>query len=190
MPRDSLQDLIRVVPPPSVPDPIKGVTTTDTLGDIVALPSDYLEFMRVYGPGSFATRFPFLDIYNLTDVSEQLSTSMQVAKEAHQNDPVCYPPPFPSISGLLPWGSYDQGYEFYWIVDGPSDRWRIFADLRGTHPVFEMTMTEFLAHILCPSLPDYLGLIPENRGVGYCPASKRSECFSGRYVPERYDELC
>lgn len=170
---DPLQVILDTVPQPSNPDRPFGQTTSSRLGLVTELPSDYLAFMDAYGPGSFASTQPFLHIYDVSDYKRELETAVQVIAESHHCIPETFPPAFPIVPGILPWGTYDQGYDFYWLVNGASDDWTVVADLRlTTLRQHAMSMTAFLASVVCPSFPAYLDLISERENITYIPASR------------------
>ena len=119
------------------------------------LPDDYLFFIRKIGEGGFTlgrydSRSPrvgiFLWMHNLLTAPLDSKTQFLFdnAREGHQQFPDEMLPVFPTVPGLIPWASDDQGKTFYWWAKGSPNSWEVVAD-DGTEQIpFKVGMAEFL----------------------------------------------
>jgi hypothetical protein len=168
--QELLQHLTDRIPPPEQPDKIIGTTLNSAFGPSIALPDDYRLFLDVYGPGYFTEGgYPALEVFDLVsqnphqnievkawnttvNVVEILLRTASESHELYPDNPEMFPPAYPILPGVLPWGDFDQGYVFYWWVDGPPNSWRVCADDRSWISHYDYSMLEFLA-INLTSLP-------------------------------------
>ncbi|GGE27443.1 hypothetical protein GCM10011571_32090 [Marinithermofilum abyssi] len=91
------------------------------------LPTDYKEFISIYGTGSIEHFIwvlnPFVDNEHLNLISEKsdILDAYTVLKNEfphHFKHEV-----YPNKNGLLPWGITDNGDELFWLTDGTPDHW-------------------------------------------------------------------
>jgi len=189
MAHPTVTQLVRRIPPPRDPDPFQGTTLNSSIGGDVELPRDYLEFMRIYGPGYITEAgHPSIWILDLAGVSdaEMIQKELKVAAEDHKYDDTTYPPAFPSVPGLLPWGIWDQGGILYWWTTGAAHEWTIAVKLQIEFERYACTFTEYLLGNIAgqPGRAFRTYLIPQDgREVRYCPSSRYRECFTGEYKP-------
>ena len=152
----SLSRLIQLVPPPSIPSE---VGTFEAWGQLeseigVSLPPDYRDFVFAYGTGLFAG---FYRIYNPFASSQYMSLSKSIARICDQNRvsqqffPDRFPYPyFPEPCGLIPWGNDENGNDYFWLAEGPTETWNVVQDENRGIGISKQpfTMTGFLVSVL------------------------------------------
>ncbi|WP_406120342.1 SMI1/KNR4 family protein [Streptomyces canus] len=117
----SIDDLIRLCPPPAVPPAVDWTAAEDTLGR--PLPRDYKELAATYGPGSFCN---FLHVYHPSgSLTGPLAASLQEQLQ-RDRDQGTFPVPH-APRHLLTAGVTDNGNYLFWITEPESepDAWRI-----------------------------------------------------------------
>jgi hypothetical protein len=195
--QDLLQLLTNRIPPPEQPDRIEGTTLNNALGPSIALPDDYRLFLDVYGPGWFTEpcqnaplgQYPALWVFDLVSANPHQNIGgsskmnpvemlMRTAAELHDwypDFPDRSPPAYPAVPGVLPWGEFDQGYVFYWWVDGPPNSWRVCVDDRSWINHYDYSLLEFLVVNLTGRAGDKFFDDGEERFSGFLPLSKYRE---------------
>lgn len=143
----TIENLMRVVPPPPVPSeayigPWDAIETD--LGAV--LPQDYKDFVRFYGRGSF---MEFLGIHAPVSWSPyvRLQSEVRVICDDLRRDPDRPYPLWPEPGGLLPFGKTDFGDCLFWLPHGPPDDWGVVVWDRGMghYEAFDCGLTDFLA---------------------------------------------
>lgn len=170
--KNFIQNLIKLVPPSTRNS---SFLDSDHLnmkyGTPILLPQDYLDFLNCYSVGSFTENgyasWPILDL--ITDRGVSVTTEyFLLAKEKSTFAPEIIPSVYPTIPGLLPWGASNQGYTFYWWVNGDPNLWSVIADRRDQAFHFQLSMTEFLFQMFSDQLHELYpkGFI-SNLQIGY-----------------------
>jgi hypothetical protein len=186
--KSALSRLLRKIAPPLRPDQAGGGSCVHPLyGPSIALPDDYLQFLRVYGPGWFTEGgYPILQVVDLTGTEDRkrINSFMKCASEAYSSNTVdWYPPAFPTMPGLLAWGNWDQGYTLFWMANEVAAEWQIAIDARVEFEYYSCTFTEYLLENIVresrPSLQTYL-LSEDVTKIGYVPRSRSSDIYTGR----------
>jgi hypothetical protein len=145
----SIEELLCVVRPPAKPveggDGEKEAMIEKQLG--IQLPKDYKHFWRRYGAGCFYYGGRSIHVWNPFSGKFQhdVSFDCDLLRECAGEVPYGVHPKSP---GLLPWGSDDEGYTFYWLTEGSTDKWPILVRCREELTFFEQfqgPMTSFLA---------------------------------------------
>lgn len=129
----------------------------------VVLPSDYKEFISLYGSGVIDN---FIMIYSPFTENENMNffNQQKLNNEAYINLKVSFPEDFPyevfpTNGGILPWGRTENGDTLNWIVDTNHGDWAILvSDGSGDYFKYKGTMTGFLydvlnENIVCPIFP-------------------------------------
>lgn len=146
----AIENLLKAVPPPAMPfevyegpwEPVETFFGT-------ALPSDYKEFVRLYGSGYF---MEFLRVRvprawnEYARIASQARIITRIFRGLEPLDP--YPYPFwPETGGLLPFATTDNGDELFWLTEGPPDTWRVVVWDRGLgeFETLDCGLTDFLA---------------------------------------------
>ena len=146
-----------------------------------ALPSDYKQFINVYGTGEFNDLFfifnPFSGVEPMNllwqaGVPESLMQDEELGRVyrlgsflehyrqfLRENPDACPLPPYPEPGGLLPLGGDSNGGSVLWPTVGPSDEWPLVLLPHGLQPIekHEMTLVEFLFRWLSGELPGSFG---------------------------------
>lgn len=124
-----LKQFKSLVPPP--PNPM-GIDTEweqveSHLG--VGLPTDYKEFISLYGTGSLQR---FIHIWNFSDSRStdplvgiaQVFAQLKYYRESEKCDEF---EAFPNVNGLLPFASTDDGNYLFWKMNGKPRNWEVAA---------------------------------------------------------------
>lgn len=153
----SIQELTAVVAPPDSPKETGDDGGWQKIEEFIgtAMPEDYREFGEQYGTGRFNIANQ-LHLWVLNPFSEDYVTqisSIRACVESLQSEPEFKYKAYPKKRGLLGWGSDVNGNQFYWLVDGPPDKWPVIAvdEEWGSGEAFErfdLSMTTFLAKVL------------------------------------------
>jgi len=167
----SIKSLLAILPPPASPNDA-GVGKQWPLVDGVPFPSDYLDFINVYGSGKIAD---FLVVFNPFSCNKDVNFFGQMKLiladfndlVASEGDYFDYPL-YPLENGLMPVGVTDNGDYLFWVVTSKndSDLWRI-AIIASRSPdveYFSANLTSVLEGVLTgriksSSLPDFLSAI-------------------------------
>ncbi|MEX0716420.1 MAG: hypothetical protein WD066_07535 [Planctomycetaceae bacterium] len=154
----SIEELMAVVAPPERPEEAGTPDVWDrhqqSLG--IRLPSDLIEFSRVYGTGVFRDEGFSIWVMNpasvgyCTDVEEELALLREARTDAEMSGHLERFPyrVHPERPGVFPCAADLNGNQLLWIVDGDPDTWRIAVrsprggDFEETHPG---PLTSFLA---------------------------------------------
>lgn len=149
----SLSELLTVLPPPA--DVVASVGDWRVIEAQLAvpLPSDYKEFVSLYGVGSVRESIwilsPFSKYFSL---QEKLQEHRRVHAELTENlghDIIPYPV-FPEPGGILPWATTSDGSVCSWVTTSSApDSWVVFVESpEWDWEQFECSMTAFLAGAL------------------------------------------
>lgn len=147
----SIENLIRVVPPPATPgDPFPGPwrEVEAKLGTL--LPSDYKAFVQLYGLGCF---MEYLWIWTPRAYTRHVRLELEassVLKVLGEDEYFSFPL-WPEPGGLLPFGVTLDGDYLAWVTRGPPDTWRVTVLDRGmgyeeAH-AYDCDLTDFLAGV-------------------------------------------
>lgn len=145
----TIENLIKAVPPPVAPvEAFRGPWEVIEADVSTRLPQDYKDFARLYGSGYF---LDFLGIYipNTEDPHARLEWQAQLVRGTfltYEEEDRPYPM-WPEPGGLLPFGRTFDGDEFFWLMRGPPDAWRVVVWDRGFGSFEELDcdLTDFLA---------------------------------------------
>jgi hypothetical protein len=165
-----MSELTVVLPPPL--EPVRPATeesldrAEERLG--TRLPSDYREFLKTYGGGSFyefffAINFGDPDGYrNIEGMMDILNANLEVDR-SYPDRALHNERAFPSENGLLAWGGSNNGDFAFWRTAGAPDEWTVvLVDDEWQHAYhYEMNATQFLASwvarsIIPPCFPEDL----------------------------------
>ncbi|MFF9313652.1 histone-like nucleoid-structuring protein Lsr2 [Streptomyces sp. NPDC014748] len=182
----SIDQLIRLCPPPADPPPVDWDAVENTLG--FRLPEDYKQLAAVYGPGAFAGFIRVFHPHGVTewvDLTGPVPTTMreQLRNDQAAGRPVPYDP-----QSLFAMGVTDNGEHLFWVTEPRNDpgAWHIAVDeARG--PLwftFTGTLTEFLVSVLSgdlavPQFPDSL----RQMATRYVPSTSRPSAPSPSPTP-------
>jgi len=126
----SINNLLAVLPPPTTPNEV-GAGKQWPMIDGMFFPSDYVEFINVYGSGRIAD---FLVVFNPFSQNVDINFFDQLRFVVGDfNDLVvsdsdyCNCPLYPVENGLIPVGVTDNGDYIFWVVTSKqnSDEWQV-----------------------------------------------------------------
>ncbi|MDO8379894.1 SMI1/KNR4 family protein [Phenylobacterium sp.] len=143
----TIENLIRVVPPPAAPDEAYLGPWEAIEADLgTPLPQDYKDFVRLYGCGDF---MEFLGIHVPVFWSPyvRLQSEVRVICDTLRDIQDRPYPLWPEPGGLLPFGKTDFGDYLLWLPRGPPDAWGVVVWDRGMgeFEAFDCGLTDFLA---------------------------------------------
>lgn len=122
----------------------------------VVLPSDYTEFVSVYGRGAIdaeVTIFVPDEIEEVLEATVFEYTELAGGSPSHRDTPI-----FPQPGGLLPWGGDGSGNGWFWRTSGAPDDWPVVIEESGTNPllltVYDLNVTSYLTAFLANELDD------------------------------------
>ena len=152
----AIDELLTVVSPPDKPldggDAIEWDKKERQLG--TALPSDYKDFIAHYGTGVLCGFIRVFNPFAQSEYTDLVSSAKRInsmnysLKESEgQKFPFAV---FPDPSGLLPWGTDDNGNYYYWLTEGQPDKWVVVVGA-GRHAKwqrFDLPMTSFLTRAI------------------------------------------
>ena len=147
----TIENLIKVVPPPAMPDEAYSGSWGAIEADLgTELPQDYKDFVRLYGHGNFmeflAVHVPVSWSPYVTLQSEvrKICDTVRIVGSAYDNLPF---PLWPEPGGLLPFGKTDFGDFLFWSPRGRPDDWGVVVWDRGMghYEAFSCDLTDFLA---------------------------------------------
>jgi hypothetical protein len=126
----SIDDLVRLVPPPAQPAGVVDdwLTAEAALG--LALPSDFKALVRLYGPGEFdeiALLTPFdARAHGAVDLLKHARDLLRHHQSFRDEAPEEFPHPlYPEPGGLLEWGGTGNGDRLCWLTTGDPDEWPV-----------------------------------------------------------------
>jgi len=145
----TVETLIKAIPPPAAPfeayigpwQPFEAALGT-------LLPQDYKDLVRLYGSGRLMGFFGICVPVSRSPNLRLLSSFQAVTNMFRLMDELTYPL-WPAAGGLLPFGSSDNGDEFFWLSEGAPADWRVVIWDRGMD-VFETLdcdLTDFIAGV-------------------------------------------
>lgn len=150
----SIEPLLSVLSPPSAALEVPSDEEwRETQGRLTRLPSDYRDFLRIYGSGSVDN---FIWIFNPSSGNENLNLCRQVADqldvlhELKATGELVPFPLFPDAGGLLPFGVSDNGDVLLWKTKGdPCDWTVVVSEARcPNYEEYSQSMSDFLASVL------------------------------------------
>jgi SMI1-KNR4 cell-wall len=141
-----LEELCRVLPPPGAPAHAEGDWSAVEAKLSTPLPGDYKGFIARYGSGKIADRLRIRSPFAPDDAWFSWVTRTLGAADALRALGFFPLPVFPAASGLLPWGSTDEGGILYWETGEAPDAWPVvvMAERGPEHDRFDGTMSAFL----------------------------------------------
>jgi hypothetical protein len=165
---DALDQLTRIIPPPKFPVEAGNhrafANIEATLG--LRLPSDYKRLIYTYGTGQWQEFWfvlnPFAANQHLNLVLQNLKRrssawSILDAERALRGcKEVDYPHPiFPEPGGILAWAVTDNGGRFFWLTDGPADKWPTvyYGDRSPQFEVYGFSCCELVAGAVTGDIP-------------------------------------
>jgi hypothetical protein len=162
----SVADIIDLIRPPATPQQVGTLTEWKNvereLG--VLYPSDFREFIFVYGTGLLGRFYSVWNRFGGTDFVEHVRLICKYERESQLEFPEYFPHPiYPESPGFLPWGSDDNGNYYGWLTHGPPDKWPVLSnEVRGEHyRLHGCTMTQYLAGVfrgqIVPLATDFPG---------------------------------
>lgn len=173
----SIARLKKLIPPPEHPTEIgtnkQWEAVEKELG--TPLPEDYREFVFAYGTGLFANLYRVLNPFSVSKYSAIVPV-LEMMRGSWDQIESPYPL-FPDQGGILSWGNDENGNEYFWLVKGKPDEWKVVQNnTRGTgFKEQKCSMSEFLVGILEKKIK------PLASG-GY----PRKECFKFKsFTPEK-----
>lgn len=155
-------DLIRALPPPAAPGMIPSDADFALLETQLGsrLPSDYLQFWKLYGAGAISE---FLGILRPVGPPPHYGT----VPFALDHLRIMVPTPrtnwdvYPATAGLIPWGQTDNGDMLAWTTEGYPDAWTVAVvpPRESDVDLYSVSMTTFLARwvlgqLVVKSFPD------------------------------------
>lgn len=161
-----LDELVKLMPPPAGLSFHGDWKALSTAG-LADLPSEYIDFVNLYGPGVFDEFLyvfvPGCENSNL-DLIRQLDRQLAALRELRTDGNLHLRLPiFPEEGGIVPWGITDNGDVCFWdtrpqspddwgvvVVDGRASDW---LEHRGG-------MSDFLVHIF--SQPHFCAVFPDD----------------------------
>ncbi|OXM44809.1 SMI1/KNR4 family protein [Amycolatopsis alba DSM 44262] len=137
------------------------------------LPQDYREFCSLY-PAIVADNFiridhPSCSNERLNLLKDGLERTEQLGELVDEFSHHHAFGAFPSLGGLLCWGSSTSSEQLYWLTVGPADDWKIVVgDLEDDHLVFDGGFAAFLTELFSgrlntPVLGDYVAPLSKVR---------------------------
>ncbi|MEU9688652.1 SMI1/KNR4 family protein [Amycolatopsis japonica] len=135
------------------------------------LPRDYVEFCTLY-PALIADKFiriehPSCSNENLNLLMDGMERTEELRKLVEEFPEQYAFGAFPSLDGLLCWGSSASSEQLYWLTAGSVDDWKVVVgDYEDDHMVFDGGFAEFLVEIFSgrlntPVLGDYVTPLSE-----------------------------
>jgi len=150
--KEPLAELQDLMPPPKLPVGAIGDWhhIENKLG--TRLPSDYKEFVRIYGAGAIGempicVSSPFSTINNLQQQIDGTTEGYRLMRKLGWELPYSI---FPEQNGLLAWGNTGNGDYLNWLTRGDPDTWLIVVwySAGAEFLRFEIGMVNFLAEAL------------------------------------------
>ena len=162
-----LKNIINILPPPDSPHKIGNKEEWQTFFSALGtkLPSDYIEFINIYGTGGIDHFLwiltPFVNDENVNFIKRQKEI-IDAYSQSKKSFPQYYKHDvYPSSGGLLPWAYTENGDELYWLTEGHPDEWKIvvYESRSPENYTYSLTMVEFLYQIItkeliCGAFPD------------------------------------
>jgi len=142
----TIQNLIKVVPPPAQPSEAFGGPWEPVEAEIGAtLPQDYKDLVRLYGSGQFI-EYITIDVPRCRNPHVRLETQVRVVSSIlSKNEEFIYAL-WPNKGGLIALGATDLWDYLFWIPTGPAETWKIVVWERDEgFEVFDCDLTDFLA---------------------------------------------
>jgi hypothetical protein len=143
----TIENLLKVVPPPGKPDePFSGPWEPIEADVFTPLPQDYKDFVRLYGSGNFMDLIA-INVPRTRSPYVRFESEIRVMKDAFFKDEEHPYPLWPTPGGLIVFGKTDFGDYLFWLPCGAPEDWSVVVWGRGlgTFEVFDCDLTDFLA---------------------------------------------
>ena len=147
----AIEDLVKVVPPPSNPLDAGSVAARAVIEGRLgfALPNDLYDFVSRYGTGAFSDTLTIHNPFapNYFEVLDEVSTCYRELKRSEGDTVIPYHV-YPASPGLLLCGSEVNGHIIFWLTEGQPDQWPLI--LMAVDFQFErrdVSLTAFLAQV-------------------------------------------
>jgi hypothetical protein len=158
----TIEALIEVIPPPDPAHGFKGAWGQVEAELGTALPQDYKDLVRLYGPGSFL-EFIWVDVPRARNPHMRLGHHFTAIRDLFRNEEALAYAIWPDPGGLLAFGATTNGDNLFWLPHGEPEDWSVVVWDRGMgeFEVFDCDLTNFLAglaagKILPKEFPDEL----------------------------------
>ncbi|MFD8082862.1 hypothetical protein ACFV4F_14370 [Kitasatospora sp. NPDC059722] len=180
--RTDLEDLVRLAGWTPLQGPPRVGWDAAQRAAGIELPSDYREFVDVFGSGEFRGDLGVLDPLPgpggpagddgvrrmLRRTTEDVGPRFRAMRE--DSFDLCPYPVYPEPGGLLLWGGNYNGDHCFWLTaDDDPDRWPVVLWDRGRFPDawsrYDMGMAEFLLLVLAGETPGLADLAYRKPGV-------------------------
>lgn len=152
----SLTRLKEILPPPELKKEAsradEWISVESTIG--TELPSDYKEFIDLYGSGSidrFLTIFDPFSRNENTNLLDAIRTKLEALRELQDEfQSERKYAIFPEPGGLLPFGGTDNGDVLFWKTSGKPEAWSVVINESRApeYEEFSSCMTDFLVGVL------------------------------------------
>lgn len=163
--QSNIQELIRLLPPPTSPRHNRGDWAQVEAALNTALPDDFKEFTEAYGSVKICnylvihTPFPFKEEYStfLGSLSQEYDSVVGGRDKILLSE-------FPEPGGLLGIGGTDSADVISWITKGQPNEWGIFFWKWPGTDVFtfeQLNLTGFLVDLVSMRSPLFPLLMPE-----------------------------
>ncbi|MFD7537573.1 MULTISPECIES: SMI1/KNR4 family protein [unclassified Streptomyces] len=125
----TIDDLLRLAPPPSAPVCATGDWTAVEAALGLGLPADFKTLVTCYGYGLFADFIAPLTPFGERNLLQEQAGRILIRESSfRKHNPEKCPYPFhPEPGGLLPWAGLDNGAYFCWLTVGEPDDWTVVA---------------------------------------------------------------
>ncbi|MEZ6057218.1 MAG: SMI1/KNR4 family protein [Planctomycetaceae bacterium] len=155
MRRNLIQELVKVLPPPSKPlDTDESLLVRLETCTRTPFPADFIEFGKVYGSGQIKSAYswevwsPFRSTYPL--IILEFARTWELFRDAMElgNEPFRI---FPQVGGLLPFAQSDGGDWVCWETVGEPDEWGvvdIYSLDEGQYERLDMGFSEYFYNVL------------------------------------------
>lgn len=175
----AIDQLKQLASPPLMPSHSEGDWSVVESAMELKFPEEYKQFIQTYGCVSFGGVFQvynFLDEKDRVEALEYLDLLRNVQSEIKQERQIILEqfdgpstqqtvmPLYPEENGLVLWGTFQDGWYFYWRPDGPPESWSIivaFGLFERPHWVRDKSFLEFLIEFRRTPLNEVLRL-PQN----------------------------
>ncbi|MER5427016.1 SMI1/KNR4 family protein [Streptosporangium roseum] len=123
----TIDELVRLVPPPTAPVDARGDWSEVEAALGLELPADFKSLVERYGRGQFVDLITPLTPFGAHDLliqrAQQLLGRERAFREKYPDE--CPYPFYPEPGGLLEWAGTDNGDSLCWLTEGEPDSWRV-----------------------------------------------------------------
>lgn len=130
----SIDELKQLIVPPAQPCEVGTLAQWRIIEDRLGtkLPCDFREFVFAYGSGLFARLYCVYNPFSSSEYVALIPQGVRVCdynRESQKSFPLRFPYPYyPETGGLLPWGNDENGNDYFWLTEGPPDKWVVVQD--------------------------------------------------------------